>query len=88
MRGLFWKVIILVLIANIITHPLLWYLDTNYESNIAILEIGVVLFEFIVLTLTLSKKIKISSILAYVITSNTISWIFGGIVFWIYAPLF
>lgn len=85
MRGKFWKVTVRVLLANIVTHPLLWYLDTNFELNLAILELGVILIEFILLTLALSKGIKISSILAYVVTANILSWIFGGIVFWIYS---
>ncbi len=83
-RGSFGKVSLLVLIVNIITHPLLWYLDTNFELNLIILEFGVALIEFIILSMFLSKRINIVSILSFVISANILSWFFGGIIFYIY----
>lgn len=70
-------------IANIITHPILWYIDSHININIFILELGVFVTESLILIIFLRKLLKIKSILKLTLFSNWISWWFGAIIYWI-----
>lgn len=82
-RRSFWRAALFVLIANIVTHPLLWYLDTNYELNLAILEFSVMLIEFIILIIAFRNRLKWDVLLVYVLIANMLSWWLGGALVWI-----
>lgn len=83
LRRFFGRAALFVLLVNIVSHPLLWYFDTNYESNLALLEFGVMLVEFILLTIAFRKRLTWDVLLVYVLTANMLSWWLGGALVWI-----
>ena len=74
------KIIILIILANLITHPTLWFIDSHFNTYNIILEIGVVVVEFLFLSTLMSKISKINW-LNIVLKINLFSWLIGGVLY-------
>jgi len=72
-----------VFIVNLITHPILWYIDTNYEVSIIMLEFFVTLIETLLISFYFKSKIEPITSSTAVILANLFSWLIGGVIFWI-----
>ncbi len=83
LRDQYKAVVLFVFNANFISHPLLWYLDTNFENSLILLEIGVILVEFSLLFWFFRNKMPFPILIIFILTANLFSWIFGGICYWI-----
>jgi len=77
------KLIFLIVMVNIITHPSLWYLNSHFNISIINLEIGVIISEVIILAYLLKQKVKLRSLLVYSLSANLISWLVGAVLYWI-----
>lgn len=69
------KLALLVLAANLITHPLLWYVHSHYDVSILLLEIVVFFAEAIVYM----KFTSVKRALIFSFAANLVSFIVGGI---------
>jgi hypothetical protein len=71
-----YKFILILLLINLITHPMLWYFYSHFPLNILFLELCVVIIELallsLILKLTLTKSLIISAML------NFSSFVVGG----------
>jgi hypothetical protein len=75
--------LIAIIVANSISHPVLWYIDSHININIFILELGVFFIESLILILFLRNRLKLKSILKLTLFANWISWWIGAIIYWI-----
>ena len=71
----------MVILVNLVTHPLLWHIDSRVNIGILSLEFGVFMAEAIVLSLFFWKKIKLRPVVTYALIANASSWIIGYIIF-------
>lgn len=72
------KFIITLLIMNLVSHPLLWYIASHSSVNIIVPEIILFIFEAILLYWLLKIKFKKVLILSFCL--NCFSFIIGGII--------
>jgi len=77
------KLILLIIIVNLITHPSLWFLNSHFNISIINLEIGVIISEVIILAYCLKGKVKLRSLIVFSLIANLISWLIGTVLYWI-----
>ena len=83
LRFNFKSVSFVVILVNLITHPLLWYVYTNNDVSIIPLEFIVMFIETLFVSFYLRSKIEPLNSSISIIMANFFSWILGGVIFWV-----
>ncbi|MCU0416204.1 MAG: hypothetical protein MUE33_03370 [Cytophagaceae bacterium] len=77
------KLLSVLLLVNVLSHPLLWWMHSHTDINILLLEIGIVFIESVILFICFSPLITYNKFFKWSLFSNLISWILGGILMFI-----
>lgn len=77
------RFIYFLLLVNIISHPTMWYLQTNTEIAVFLTEIGVIIFETIFLSLAFFRfRIGEHNMFEFALLANIASWWIGGTLYY------
>jgi len=76
--------LVLIIAANLITHPLLWYIGSHFNLGSLFLETAVFIVEALFLSYFLREKAKTSTVLIYALIANLVSWSLGTILYWVF----
>jgi len=68
------KLILLIVIVNLVTHPSLWFLISHFNISIINFEIGVIITEVIILAYILKEKVKFRLLIVFSLLANFL-WI-------------
>lgn len=79
------RFILVQLICNLVTHPILWYLGSNTNFSFLLMEEIVALIETLALVLIFRKQASWWVVSILVLLANFISWSLGGIIMYIIA---
>lgn len=71
----------LILIVNMITQPILWYLNVNFELNLIFSELVIIVTEFLIIYSLTIKRVRLQTILGLSLLANLTSFIMGGIIY-------
>ncbi|MFN8416615.1 MAG: hypothetical protein U0U66_09800 [Cytophagaceae bacterium] len=77
------KLLMMLLVVNIVSHPLLWWMHSHTEINIILLEIAVMLLESVIFFIAFASNYPYTKFLKWSFIANLISWWIGGILIFI-----
>lgn len=84
---LFWVVIrknavlflLIQLLCNLLTHPILWYVESHFLADVLLSEAIIIVIESTILAIAFRKKIPIWASILIAVIANSLSWFMGGI---------